>query len=175
MASSLATAWNTVVKSLALQQPFITGELGRGECNTNFSSSVPGVPAFGSAMDTKCATEIGKGWYDRWARLLLRDNAQGNNKAPLCKDCIYRLQASGWVDSHSVSGKKNWGASEQGERVINRSESIMADSRAEGQRQGMLEKKRKKMMEEFEKQKEQISKVSLSKYWTKLNSKSTSF
>ncbi|KAH8548556.1 FAM50A protein [Umbelopsis sp. PMI_123] len=34
----------------------------------------------------------------------------------------------------------------------------MADSRAEGQRQGMLEKKRKKMMEEFEKQKEQISK-----------------
>jgi hypothetical protein len=35
----------------------------------------------------------------------------------------------------------------------------MADSRAEGQRHGMLEKKRKKMMEEFEKQKEQISKV----------------
>ncbi|GAB5587624.1 hypothetical protein Unana1_02524 [Umbelopsis nana] len=34
----------------------------------------------------------------------------------------------------------------------------MADSRAEGQRHGMLEKKRKKMMEEFEKQKEQISK-----------------
>ncbi|CAO3660183.1 unnamed protein product [Umbelopsis ramanniana] len=34
----------------------------------------------------------------------------------------------------------------------------MANSRAEGQRHGMLEKKRKKMMEEFEKQKEQISK-----------------
>jgi hypothetical protein len=35
----------------------------------------------------------------------------------------------------------------------------MADSRAEGQRQGMLDKKRKRMMEEFEKQKEQIIKV----------------
>ncbi|KAG2176429.1 hypothetical protein INT43_005669 [Umbelopsis isabellina] len=34
----------------------------------------------------------------------------------------------------------------------------MADSRAEGQRQGMLDKKRKRMMEEFEKQKEQIIK-----------------
>lgn len=68
-------------------------------------------------------------------------------------------RVAGWTKSTVTFSVKNRGCGISDglpDETLNRP---MADSRAEGQRQGMLEKKRKKMIEEFEKQKEQISKV----------------